>query len=81
MSEVLHSEIFSVSTMWSNYKELRKIKDYYKSNITFDSTSVSIFILELIDVCNKITGAKCELESIIKHLQFKDIKSIRVCGD
>ena len=35
MTENLHSEIFSEKTRWSSHKELRKIKDYYKTNITF----------------------------------------------
>lgn len=81
ISELLHSKIFDPSNTLGSYKEIRKIRDYYKTNVTFHSSSAHTFIAELTDICNKIPDLKNETDNIIKQLQFIDVKSIRICGD
>lgn len=81
MTENLHSEIFSEKTRWSSHKELRKIKDYYKTNITFTKKNLNDFISDLSEIKISIEKNKDELQTIIEKLKDKEIKSLRVTGD
>ncbi|QRY77898.1 hypothetical protein JVX91_20155 [Pseudomonas sp. PDNC002] len=81
MSEALHSEIFSASTRWSSYKELRKLRDYYKANISINSTESYTFLHELSDIASRVKVNTIELNEIKKSLQRKKIKKLRMTGD
>lgn len=81
MSEELHSEIFSSSTRWSSFKELKKIKDYYKVDINFNSKSANSFLSELIEIRERIKNKRNELDKLIINLDKSKIKKLRITGD
>lgn len=81
ITEDLHSEIFSEKTRWSSHKELRKIKDYYKTNVTFTKRNLTDFISDLSETKRSIEKNKEELQTIIEKLKYREIKSLRVTGD
>lgn len=75
MSEELHSEIFSSSTRWSSFKELKKIKDYYKVDINFNSKSANSFLSELVEIRERIKNKRNELDKLIINLDKSKIKT------
>ncbi|MDT3668666.1 hypothetical protein ROK90_22115 [Cronobacter dublinensis] len=81
LSENMHSKIFSDETFWPTFKNIRKIKDYYKTNVIYDESESIKFIEELVEINKRISNAGCEVNNIISKLQKENIKSIRVCGD
>ncbi|MBS9440077.1 hypothetical protein EAE91_23975 [Photorhabdus noenieputensis] len=81
MSEILHSSIFSSSTRWSSSKNLRKIKDYYKTNCLLKDKNAISFIHELTEMENRITDGKDELHKIIEKVKNIQVSFIRVSGD
>lgn len=81
MSEELHSEIFSSSTRWSSFKELKKIKDYYKVDINFNSKSANSFLSELVEIRERIKNKRNELDKLIINLDKSKIKKLRITGD
>ncbi|EOC1326844.1 hypothetical protein QMW88_21830 [Cronobacter dublinensis] len=81
LSESMHSKIFSDETFWSTFKNIRKIKDYYKTNVIYDESESIKFIEELVEINKRISKTGSEINNIISKLQKENIKSIRVCGD
>ncbi|CNF23032.1 hypothetical protein QVN42_15155 [Yersinia nurmii] len=81
MSETLHSNIFSSSTRWSSAKNLRKIKDYYKTDCLLKNKDASSFIHELSEMKDRIIEGKDELHKIIEKINGKEISFIRISGD
>ncbi|KHN89624.1 hypothetical protein BSK71_14935 [Pectobacterium actinidiae] len=80
ISESLHSSIFSNSTRWSSFKQLRKIKDYYRTDCLFKGDDAILFINEFIEVCENNSLEEIKIEKI-KSLLSKKIIYIRVSGD
>ncbi|MEN3751785.1 hypothetical protein ABC733_01015 [Mangrovibacter sp. SLW1] len=84
ISEHLHSSIFSNSTRWSSFKQLRKIKDYYRTDCLFKGGDAILFINEFIEVCenNSLEGLEeVKIEEIKALLSKNKITYIRVSGD
>ena len=81
MSGELHSEIFSSSTRWSSFKELKKIKDYYKVDINFNSKCSNSFLSELVEIRERIKTKRNELDKLIINLDKRKIKKLRITGD
>ncbi|KGA39024.1 hypothetical protein ABRP70_05425 [Pectobacterium odoriferum] len=80
ISESLHSSIFSNSTRWSSFKQLRKIKDYYRTDCLFKGGDAVLFINEFIEICENNSLKERKIEEI-KSLLNKKIIYIRVSGD
>ncbi|GKV91650.1 MULTISPECIES: hypothetical protein [Pectobacterium] len=80
ISESLHSSIFSNSTRWSSFKQLRKIKDYYRTDCLFKGGDAVLFINEFIAICENNSLEERKIEEI-KSLLSKKIIYIRVSGD
>ncbi|GAB0153472.1 hypothetical protein [Marinobacterium sp. BA1] len=81
MSETLHKSIFSYDD-YKNYKQLRKIKDYYLANATFSGASLANLIADFEKV--KEHGnmeLKDELIILIDYLKNKNVKTVRFSGD
>ncbi|MBI6550796.1 hypothetical protein [Xenorhabdus lircayensis] len=81
MSETLHSNIFSSSTRWSSAKNLRKIKDYYKTDCLLKNQDARSFIHELSEMEDRIIEGKDELYKIIERISGKTISFVRISGD
>lgn len=81
ISEGLHSSIFSSSTRWSGFKNLRKIKDYYRTDVLFKSNDAVSFLNEFIDICER-NSLECDEMGKIKLLASENnIDYVRVSGD
>ena len=81
MSETLHKSIFSYDD-YKNYKQLRKIKDYYLANATFSGASLANLIADFEKV--KEHGRiefKYELIILIDYLKNKNVETVRFSGD
>lgn len=81
MSETLHRSIFSYDE-YKNYKQLRKIKDYYLADATFSGASLANLIAEFERV--KEHGnieLKDELIILIDDLNQKNVEAVRFTGD
>ncbi|SEB13906.1 hypothetical protein [Marinobacterium iners] len=81
MSETLHKSIFSYDD-YKNYKQLRKIKDYYLADETFYGASLANLIAEFEKF--KEHGRiefKYELIILIDYLKNKNVETVRFSGD
>ncbi|WP_262254263.1 hypothetical protein [Pectobacterium polaris] len=81
ISESLHSSIFSTSTRWSSFKQLRKIKDYYRTDCLFKDGDALLFINEFIEICEANSLKDSKIEEIKSLLSINKINYIRVSGD
>ncbi|CAM4151790.1 hypothetical protein [Serratia silvae] len=81
MSELLHSSIFNSSTRWSSCKQLKKINDYYKSDVLLKNKDAILFVNDLVDISNRIDSNKDELKKILDILRSNEVRTIRVTGD
>lgn len=81
MSSFLHASLFSHSTKWGNCKALRKIKDYYKSNVLFEGGELYDFIDDLKSMRDQVSDKKDELNKLLCKIENLNIISIRVSGD
>ncbi|MBI0520876.1 hypothetical protein F6Q07_22725 [Pectobacterium parmentieri] len=81
ISEPLHSSIFSNSTRWSSFKQLRKIKDYYRSDCLFKGSDALLFINELIQICENNSLKEIKTKEIKSLLSKNKVSYIRVSGD
>lgn len=81
ISESLHSMIFSNATRWSGFKQLRKIKDYYRADCILNKDDALIFIHELIEVCeiNSLNGVDTDKIKIL--IKGNNVKYLRVSSD
>lgn len=81
MSEDLHSKIFSNLVRWSSFKNLRKIKDYYRADHTFTGTDAAIFVDELLQALSTLNVEQCKLYNIFNSIKEKEILTIRISSD
>ncbi|PWD56525.1 hypothetical protein [Pectobacterium parmentieri] len=81
ISESLHSSIFSNSTRWSSFKQLRKIKDYYRTDCLFKGSDALLFINEFIQICENNSLEERKIKEIKSLLSENKISYIRVSGD
>ncbi|ATV44783.1 hypothetical protein [Pectobacterium brasiliense] len=77
--ESLHSSIFSNSTRWSSFKQLRKIKDYYRTDCLFKGGDAILFINEFIEICEN--NVLKEIKEIKSLLSKNKVSYISVSGD
>lgn len=81
IDESFHSSMFSGSTRWSSFKHLRKIKDYYLTDILLKNGDAVSFVNELIDICER-NSLKCnEMDKIKMLASGNKIDYVRVSGD
>ncbi|MFP1754383.1 hypothetical protein ACLEEB_13240 [Lonsdalea quercina] len=81
IGESLHSSIFSNSTRWSSFKQLRKIKDYYRTDCLFKGSDALLFINEFIQICENNSLEESKIKEIKSLLSKNKVSYIRVSGD
>jgi predicted nucleic acid-binding Zn-ribbon protein len=81
MNEDLHSKIFSKSTNWRSFKQLKKISDYYKTDAVFNSNELTTLIADLMQITQQIDDFQDELQQLITKLRQKNAKLLRVTSD
>lgn len=80
----LHEEIFNGKTKcnWSNFPYLKKLKDYYKTNIIFTDNEIKAFLDDLMGIKSFLDeGYESKLSSLIKDLDNKSVYKIHIAGD
>jgi len=82
ISESLHNFIFEKKYGYCNYKNLRKIKDYYLTDAEFSDQSLNDLIKEIeIIISQKNKSDLKELIDIYHKLTKNKIKKVRFTGD
>lgn len=78
----LHEAIFMGTPHWSSYPYLRKIKDYYKTNIRFHQPDLHHFVGDLKQIRLFIDYRHhAALDCLIDALSQSHIQAIHVAGD
>lgn len=47
ISASLHHHIFEETEVWSSYLTLRKIRDYYRTHVTWEQEEIKRFLIDL----------------------------------
>lgn len=78
----LHYHIFNETEVWGSYLVLRKIRDYYKSNVTLDSEDISKFKRDLNQISLFLNSEFKELTfQLTSELTTHQPWKIRITGD
>lgn len=78
----LHEAIFNGTQIWGSYMYLRKIKDYYKTNVRFTASEINYFIEDLRQIKQFVaSNYHSDLIMIIEKLSDGSVKTIHVAGD
>jgi len=78
-SENLHNKIFIQNSFYTSLKSLRKIKDYYLCDESFNEDSLVEFISDLKVAQERLEDR--ELKELLEKLEDSNIINIRVTGD
>ncbi|EGK09928.1 hypothetical protein HMPREF9374_2731 [Desmospora sp. 8437] len=78
----LHHNIFRETEVWSSYLELRKIRDYYKTNVNLGPDEIKRFQddLEQISLFLSSNG-KGLARQLISEIKVNQPRKVRVTGD
>ncbi|SHO59244.1 hypothetical protein [Vibrio quintilis] len=79
--ESLHVGIFHQSIEWKSMKNLKKIRDFYKTNSSFRGDELIALINEMNIICPKLSKGQAELKEVIKLLQEDTVVIARFAGD
>ncbi|WP_258279161.1 hypothetical protein [Paenibacillus sp. SC116] len=78
----LHEAIFKGTSNWSSYMQLRKMKDYYKTNVRLNQSELFCFVEDLKQVRLFINSTyHTNLDSLVQSLSSANVKAIHVGGD
>lgn len=78
----LYEAIFKGTSNWSSYMHLRKIKDYYKTNIRLNHSEISCFVEELKQIRIFIDSTHhSTLDSLVQSISNANVKILHVTGD
>ncbi|MDQ1236455.1 hypothetical protein QE450_003953 [Paenibacillus sp. SORGH_AS306] len=78
----LHDAIFASTSNWSSYSYLKKVKDYYKTNIYLNLYEISCFVEDLRQIRTFIDSMHhSSLDRLIQALSGANIKAIHIAGD
>ncbi len=80
----LHEELFNgkIKCNWGGFFYLRKLKDYYKTNITFKENEIKAFLKDLMEFRSFMDECyEHELSGIIKVLDNESVYKIDITGD
>ncbi|ODP29533.1 hypothetical protein PTI45_01016 [Paenibacillus nuruki] len=78
----LHDAIFTGTSNWSSCMYLRKVKDYYKTNVRFNKYELSCFVEDLKQIRIFINSFHHPLlDQLIQALSDVSIKAIHIAGD
>ncbi|QKS72329.1 hypothetical protein FLK61_37485 [Paenalkalicoccus suaedae] len=78
----LHEGLFQENNNWKSFLFLRKLSDYYLTDITFDRKEIDNLISDLDYISLFISKQKLKmLEKLISCLSDENIKKIHIAGD
>lgn len=78
----LHDAIFVDISNWSSCMYLRKVKDYYKTNVRFNEYELSCFVEDLKQIRIFIDSVNHpSLDILIQALSDGSVKAIHIAGD
>ncbi|TXK85129.1 hypothetical protein [Paenibacillus sp. N3.4] len=83
ISYTLHEAMYIENNQWASYQLLRELRDYYKTDITFDRAGINEFIycLEQIKLFVRDEQMLEELKLLISFLSNPNVEQIHVAGD
>ncbi|MGW9103516.1 hypothetical protein ACWGPK_30065 [Priestia megaterium] len=82
IEEPLHDALFHTNNNWGSYLYLRKIRDYYLTNIEFSRDEIDKFIKDLENIKIFIPGDyHPSLSELIRILSNHAIQKISIVGD
>jgi len=82
MPNSLHDAIFTGTSNWSSYMYLRKVKDYYKTNVRLNQSELSCFVEDLKQIRTFIDSAHhSSLDRLVQSLSNANVKAVHVAGD
>lgn len=79
----IHEEIFNgkIKCNWGDFPYLRKLKNYYKTNVIFKDSEIKAFLNDLLKFKSFLDERyEGELSSLIKNLD-KNVYKIHIMGD
>lgn len=78
----LHDAIFMGTSNWTSYMYLRKVKDYYKTNLRFNQSELSCFVEDLKQIRTFIDSVHhSSLDRLVQSLSDANVKAVHVAGD
>ncbi|MBD1373688.1 hypothetical protein IC620_15180 [Hazenella sp. IB182357] len=82
ISEELHSAIFSPLINWSSYLTLRKLKDYYLTNVRFDKREIKQLVVEVNIIAKRIDNQfEREIIYVVDRISNSIVYHIHIAGD
>lgn len=82
IEESMHEAIFIKNNNWGSYKYLKKIKDYYLTDVEFKGEDLNCFINDLKGIRIFIDKDYAKgLNDLIRLLENEKVGSIRINGD
>lgn len=78
----LHDAIFKDTLNWSSYLYLRKVKDYYKTNVRLNQPELSCFVEDLKQIRTFIDSVHySSLDRLVQSLSNASVQAIHIAGD
>ncbi|MCA0753724.1 hypothetical protein KP806_01580 [Paenibacillus sp. N4] len=78
----LHDAIFMGTSNWTSYMYLRKVKDYYKTNLRLNQSELSCFVEDLKQIRTFIDSVHhSSLDRLVQSLSDANVKAVHVAGD
>lgn len=83
ISYPLHEAIYKRTSQWASYPLLKKLRDYYKTDITFDRVGINEFVYCLEQIKSFIRDELMleELRLLCSSLSSPNVERIHVAGD
>ncbi|MCR8630885.1 hypothetical protein [Paenibacillus radicis (ex Xue et al. 2023)] len=81
ISYSLHEAIYLKTSEWESYQFLRELKDYYKTDVTFDRSGINGFLFDLEQMKPLIHQRREELDILISSLSDLYVEQIHVASD
>jgi hypothetical protein len=82
IDEALHKEIFSSQKRWASYLFLRKLNDYYRTDVEFSGKALEGLIFDLINYKTLMAAEyQTTFLALLDAISDKKVKKIRVNGD
>ncbi|MEK3885818.1 hypothetical protein [Paenibacillus sp. PL2-23] len=78
----LHDAIFTGTSNWRSYMYLRKVKDYYKTNVRLNQSELSCFVEDLKQIRTFIDSVHhSSLDRLVQSLSDANVQAVHVAGD
>ncbi|MGF7036588.1 hypothetical protein J2T17_007662 [Paenibacillus mucilaginosus] len=82
MDEELHKDIFSSGQRWASYSYLRKLHDYYRTNVEFSGKTLDGLINDLNNYKPLISEKHhIAVQLLLDAVSDKKVHKVRINGD